>query len=151
MPRAQTVPALLFRRPLLAGLAAFAAAGPALAADVAVDDTPAYTLDVGDVTGKVGKPLVLRATLRPRDGYRILHHYNNRVGRLSSWDNGVAFDRATVLPEPDPDALVFLIPLRATAPGKHPINGVFRVGYIHDPDEMAMVSVRLIATVTGTE
>jgi hypothetical protein len=48
-------------------------------------------------------------------------------------------------------ALVFAVPLRATKPGKHPVNGVFRVGYIHDTDEMAMVSLRLIASVTGTE
>ena len=31
------------------------------------------------------------------------------------------------------------------------INGLLRVGYIHDSNEMAMVSLRLIASVTGTE
>ena len=41
--------------------------------------------------------------------------------------------------------------LRATKPGKHPINGLFRVGYIHGADELAMVSVPLIANVTGAE
>jgi hypothetical protein len=41
--------------------------------------------------------------------------------------------------------------LRVTKPGKHPINGLFRVGYIHGTDEIAMVSLHLIATVTGTE
>jgi hypothetical protein len=41
--------------------------------------------------------------------------------------------------------------LRVTKPGKHPINGLFRVGYIHGTDEIAMVSLRLIASVTGTE
>jgi hypothetical protein len=40
--------------------------------------------------------------------------------------------------------------LRVTKPGKHPINGLFRVGYLYT-DEIAMVSLRLIATVTGTE
>ena len=54
-------------------------------------------------------------------------------------------------PTLDEDALVFEVPLRATKPGKHPINGVFRVGYIHGTDEMSMVSVPLIANVTGTE
>ena len=48
----------------------------------------------------------------------------------------------------DEGALVFAVPVRATKPGKHPINGVFRVGYIHGTDEIAMVSVRLIANVT---
>jgi hypothetical protein len=46
---------------------------------------------------------------------------------------------------------VFEVPLHATKAGRHPINGVFRVGYIHGTDEMAMVSLRLIANVTGTE
>ena len=32
-----------------------------------------------------------------------------------------------------------------------PFIGVFRVGYIHGTDEMAMVSLPLIATVTGTQ
>ena len=47
-------------------------------------------------------------------------------------------------------ALLFAVGLRVTKPGKHPINGLFRVGYLHT-DEIAMVSLRLIATVTGTE
>jgi hypothetical protein len=45
----------------------------------------------------------------------------------------------------------FAVALRPTNPGKHPINGLFRVSYIHDSDEMAIVSPRLIASVTGTE
>ena len=48
-------------------------------------------------------------------------------------------------------ALVFEVGLQATKPGRHPINGIFRVGYIHDPDDLSMVSVPLIANVTGTE
>ena len=106
---------------------------------------------VSDVTAKVGEPVVMRATLRIRDGYRILRGYNNRVIELSSFDDGVAFERKTVPATLDEDALVFAVPLRATKRGRHPINGVFRVGYIHGTDEMAMVSVRLIANVTGTE
>jgi hypothetical protein len=47
--------------------------------------------------------------------------------------------------------LDFAIGVRATKPGRHPINGYFRVGYIHGPDEFAMVSLRLIANVNGTE
>jgi tRNA-binding EMAP/Myf-like protein len=102
-------------------------------------------------SAKVGEPAVLRATLRLREGCRTLKSYNNRVIKLSAEDDGVAFDRAMVPATLQDDALVFVIGLRATKPGKHPINGLFRVGYIHGTDEMSMVSLRLIASVTGTE
>jgi hypothetical protein len=55
--------------------------------------------------------------------------------------------RATV----EDGALVFAVGVRPTKPGKHPINGIFRVGYIEGTSEMAMVSLRLIANITGTE
>jgi hypothetical protein len=132
--------------------------GLALAALVAssgahalAEEPTAYVVEVSDVTAKVGEPAVMRATLKARDGYRILKHYNNRVIELSSFDDGVAFEQKMAPATLDEDALVFEIPLRATKPGTHPINGVFRVGYIHGTDEMAMVSMRLIANVTGTE
>jgi hypothetical protein len=86
-----------------------------------------------------------------REGYRILKGYNNRVIRLSSLDDGVAFDSKVVPASLQDDALVFAVGLRATKPGKHPINGIFRVGYIRGDSELAMISIRLIATVTGTE
>jgi len=115
------------------------------------DESPAYAVEVSDVTAKVGEHTVMLATLRARDGYRILHHYNNRVIKLSSYDDGVVFESEMVPAEQKEGALLFAVGLRATKPGKHPINGLFRVGYIHGTDEMAMVSVRLIANVTGTE
>ena len=115
------------------------------------EEPSAYVVEVSDVTAKVGEPAVMRAILKARDGYRILKHYNNRVIELSSFDDGVAFESKVAPAAPNEDALVFEIPLRATKVGKHPINGVFRVGYIHGSDEMAMVSLRLIANVTGTE
>lgn len=137
--------ALAFAVAIVTGVAAGVGA-PAIA-----DEPDAYALDVSDVAAKVGEPAVMRATLHIRDGYRILTAYNNRVIKLSSWDDGVAFDREVVQAELHDDALVFTIKLRATKPGKHPINGLFRVGYIQGTDIMAMVSVRLIANVTGTE
>jgi hypothetical protein len=73
------------------------------------------------------------------------------VIKLSAEDDGVAFEQDMVRANIEEGALVFAVPLRATKPGKHPVNGVFRVGYIHDSDEMAMVSLRLIASVTGTQ
>jgi len=115
------------------------------------EDSAAYAIEVSDVTAKVGERAAMHARLRIRDGYRILHSYNNRVIKLSAEDEGVAFDREMVPATVQEGALVFAIGLRATKPGKHPINGLFRVGYIHGSDEMAMVSLRLIASVNGTE
>ncbi len=115
------------------------------------EEAPAYAIEVSDVTAKVGERAVMQAKLRIRDGYRILQSYNNRVIKLSAEDDGVAFEQEMVRAKIEDDALVFAVPLRATKPGKHAINGLFRVGYIHDSDEMAMVSLRLIASVTGTK
>ena len=134
---------------------AVGATGPAGADDdfgVGVT-SPAYAIEVSDVTAKVGEHAVLRATLKIRDGYKILRHYNNRVISLSSLDDGVAFESKMVSATPEEDSLVFEIPLHATKPGKHPINGVMRVGSFHGTGEieMSMQSLRLIANVTGTE
>jgi hypothetical protein len=122
---------------------------PPNAGEAAADDPP-YAVEVADVTAKVGEPAVLHATLRPRDGYRVLKTYNNRVMELSSLDEGVAFDRRVVQATIRDEGLDFAIGLRATKPGRHPINGYFRVGYIAS-DEFAMVSLRLIATVNASE
>ena len=116
----------------------------------AAADDPAYVVEVADVSAKVGEPAVLHATLRPRDGYRVLKSYNNRVMELSSFDEGVTFDRRVVKATIRDEELDFAIELRATKPGRHPINGYFRVGYIA-ADEFAMVSLRLIANVDATE
>jgi hypothetical protein len=121
-----------------------------LITSAAAADDPAYVVDVADVTAKVGEPAVLHATLRPRDGYRVLKSYNNRVMELSSFDEGVTFDRRVVKATIRDEELDFAIGLRATKPGRHPINGYFRVGYIA-ADEFAMVSLRLIANVNATE
>ncbi len=115
------------------------------------DESPAYVVEVTDVSAKVGEPAVLHATLRIRDGYRVLQGYNNRVIELSSFDDGVAFERRVVKGNVQEDGIDFAIGVRATKPGRHPINGYFRVGYIHGTDEFAMVSLRLIANVNGTE
>ena len=145
MSRARTAAIAVFRLLVLAALVAGAGVR------AVAEEPSAYIVEVSDVTAKVGDPAVMRATLKVRDGYRILKAYNNRVIQLSSFDDGVAFERKMVTATLDEDALVFEVPLRATKPGKHAINGVFRVGYIHGTDEMAMVSMRLIANVTGTE
>ena len=145
MLRARTAAIAVFC--LLAPIALLASAGVRAVAE----EPSAYVVEVSDVTAKVGDPAVMRATLKARDGYRILKHYNNRVIELSSFDDGVAFERKMVPATLDEDTLVFEVPLHATKAGKHPINGIIRVGYIHGTDELAMVSLRLIANVTGTE
>ena len=145
----------LVRGPLIAAilvsLGASAGGRSQTSAAPAAGEPSAYVVEVSDVTAKVGEPAVMRATLKARDGYRILKHYNNRVIQLSSFDDGVAFERKMVPATLDEETLVFEVPLHATKAGKHPINGIIRVGYIHGTDEMAMVSLRLIANVTGTE
>ena len=133
-------------------LVALAASGGVKAAAEEPSDFPtAYDVQVSDVAAKIGEPALMRATLKIRDGFRILKHYNNRVIELSSFDDGVAFERKVVLATVDGEALVFDVPLHATKAGKHPINGVFRVGFIQGTDNMYMVSLHLIANVTGTE
>ena len=114
---------------------AFIAATAALLAlasppGAAAGEPPAYAVEVRDVTATVGAHEVMRATLRPRDGYRVLQAYNNRIIELSSLDDGVAFDSKVVRGTVEDGALVFAVGVRPTKPGKHPINGVFRVGYI---------------------
>ena len=75
-----------------------------------------------------------------------------RVARMvSGADPAEPVEHRVVRGTVQANGLDFAIGVRATKPGKHPINGYFRVGYIHAPDEMAMVSLRLIANVNGTE
>ena len=143
---------MLIRLSAFALAAAFATSTAAPGSEQArPDESPAYVVEVSDVSAKVGEPAVLHATLRIREGYRVLQGYNNRVIELSSFDDGVTFERRVVRGTIQENGLDFAIGLRATKPGRHPINGYFRVGYIHGPDEFAMVSLRLIANVNGTE
>nr|WP_294523931.1 hypothetical protein [uncultured Rhodopila sp.] len=141
---------ILPRRRALA-LAATGLTALAVGQASAAEESAAYVVDVSDVAVKVGEPAVMLATVRARDGYRILTAYNNRVIRLSSYDDGVVFENDMVPAKVEDRALIFPVALRAVKPGTHPINGLLRVGYIHGSDEMAMVSMRLIANVTATE
>ena len=55
------------------------------------EESPAYAIEVSDVTAKVGERAVMQVKLLAfRDGYRILQSYNNRVIKLSAEDSGVA-------------------------------------------------------------
>ena len=118
----------------------------------AAETDGAYQVDLANVSGKVGDSTVLHATLRPKNGYRILEDYNNRIIMLSSFDDGVEFAKKSVPAVLGDGTLEFAVELKPTKPGTHPINGVFRVGYIDDPSStFEMINVPLIATVTGTE
>ncbi len=130
---------------LLGALAA--SSGPGAAAD----EPSAYTVEVSDVTAKVGETTTLLATLRPKEGFKILHAYNNRVGQLSAFDDGVAFEKKVFPAQDEEGALIFEIKVRPVTSGTHPINGVFRVGYVEPGTGMSMVSMPLIAKITGTE
>jgi len=80
------------------------------------EESPAYAIEVSDVTAKVGERAVMQAKLRIRDGYRILQSYNNRVIKLSAEDDGVAFEQEMVRASIEEGVLVFAVPLRATKP-----------------------------------
>ncbi len=110
----------------------------------------AYSVEVSDTSAKVGEHATMTVTLRPRDGYRILAHYTNRLSRFSSLDDSVAFDDKVVPGTMQGNTLVFSVGVTPTKPGRHPINGVFRVGYI-EGDGMSMVSVPLITNVIGSQ
>jgi len=151
MPRTRSAtPPNHFHIPVLAAvnLAALMLTGGRLAV---AEEPRAYTVEVHDVTAKVGEHATMFVTLRLWKDYRILEAYNNRLGQFSSFDGGVAFERKMIPGTIQDGTPVFIIDVQPTKPGKHPINGVFRVGYIASEDAMAMISVPLIANVIGSD
>lgn len=141
----------MMKRVFARALATLAILPLSFAATGARSEEPrAYTVEVQDVTAKVGEHAVMNVTLHLRDGLRILEPYGNRVSELSSFDDGVAFSRPVFRGKAVNGTLVFAIDVQPTKPGKHPINGLFRVGYIESASEMSMISVPLIANVIGT-
>lgn len=123
------------------------AAGPGLAAETGHP----FNLTVENASAKVGEPTVVLATITVHDGYKVLTAYRNRIIELSSMDDTVTFAQPVVAGTAEGETgIVFSVGVTPTAPGEHPINGVFRVGY-HDGHASKMVSVPLKATVTGTE
>jgi hypothetical protein len=111
-----------------------------------------YPLDlrVENASAKVGEPTTVIATIIVEDGYKAMSSYRNRIIELSSFDEGVDFDKPVVVGTLENGELVFNVGVTPTKPGEHPINGVFRVGY-HNGEQAKMVSIPLMATVTGTE
>jgi hypothetical protein len=133
-----------------AGLFAVALSTPSMLPETARAAEP-YVLAVEDASAKVGQSGVMVARLRIGEGYRLLSAYNNRLTRLSSFDEGVDFEGEVVRPRLEGGDLVFDIGFVPTKPGAHPINGVFRIGYVENGETMKMVSVPLMAKIVGTE
>lgn len=138
------------RRTSALALGFAALTGVALAGAAAETGHP-FDLTVENASAKVGEPTAVVATVTVHDGYKVLTAYRNRIIDLSSLDDTVEFEKPVVAGTAEGEvAIVFSVGVTPTAPGEHPINGVFRVGY-HDGHATKMVSVPLIATVTGTE
>jgi hypothetical protein len=146
-------PIVLARRlgaALLVGVLAAWSPGATLFAATEADGP--FVVELSDVSAKVGQHAKLIATLKLRgDGLRLLEGYDNRVSRFSSLDDGVAFGTKVVPAEVRQGAFVFTIDVVPTKPGKHPINGVFRVGYTENGETMWTISIPLVASVTGAE
>jgi hypothetical protein len=141
------------RRSFYLGLAGAALIGLASTGSLSADAGFArpYTINLENVSGKVGEKTALVARLTLPDGYKVLDTYRNRVIELSSYDDGVTFERPVVIGAVKNNVLEFVVGVTPTKPGAHAINGVFRVGYYDDGGRMDMVSLPLIATVTGTQ
>lgn len=119
-------------------------------ASLAAEGDHPLDLRVQSATAKVGVPTEVVATITVHDGYQAMSSYRNRIIELSSFDEGVDFEEPVVAGSLENGTLVFNVGVTPTKPGEHPINGVFRVGY-HNGEQAKMVSIPLMATVTGTE
>ena len=144
-----TAPLMKGRRLVIsiAAAAGFALAGSAGLADDR--DSPLQVI-VENAVAKVGEPTAVVAKITVAEGWQVAPSYRNRVMDLSSFDEGVEFKNEVVPGRIENGSLVFRVGVTPTKPGAHPINGVFRVGY-HNGQTMEMISIPLIATVTGTE
>jgi hypothetical protein len=133
-------------------IAVAAAAGIALASDGGGAEEREHPLRVvvENAAAKVGEPTAVVAKITVDEGWRIAPSYRNRIIDLSSFDDGVKFEDEVVQGTVEEGSLVFGVGVTPTKPGAHAINGVFRVGY-HNGEMMEMVSIPLIATVTGTK
>jgi hypothetical protein len=138
------------RRGLVFAVAA--AAWVALASDAGITEQREHPLRVvvENAAAKVGEPTAVVAKISVDEGWRIAPSYRNRIIDLSSFDDGVEFEDEVVPGRVEEGSLVFGVGVTPTKPGAHAINGVLRVGY-HNGETMEMVSIPLIATVTGTE
>ena len=138
----------LFRMSL--GLAALAGLALASDASFADDRKDPVVVSVENAVAKVGQPTTIVAKVTVDEGWQVAKSYRNRIIELSSFDDGVDFEKEVVEGSLEGSSLVFAVGVTSTKPGTHPINGVFRVGY-HNGERLEMISIPLIATVEGTD
>lgn len=136
-------------RGVVIGLALTLGIGASGAAFAAEKDE-AYLVQVENATAKVGHKGAIVAKVTTRHGYMFSESYRNRVIELSSIDDAVDFERPVVRGTVKDGAMVFKVGVTPTKVGTHPINGVFRIGF-HNGEKLNMISVPLMATVTGSE
>lgn len=134
-------------RPMVGAALAFLLASAAGA--TAEPGGPPWMLEVNDVVARVGEPAQLTVRVRLREGFRFLDTYRNRAFEFSTQDDSVRFERRSVVGRIEGDTLVIDIPLTPKTPGPHVINGLVRIGYAEGQQSMYMVSLPLIATITG--
>jgi hypothetical protein len=138
----------LFRMSL--GVAALTGLVLASEASIADERKDPVVVSVENAVAKVGEPTAVVAKVTVDEGWQVAKSYRNRIIKLSSFDDAVDFEKEEVQGSLEGSSLVFAVGVTSTKPGTHPINGVFRVGY-HNGERLKMVSIPLIATVTGTE
>ncbi len=127
-------------------LALGASGGPVAAAE----KDEAYRVQVENASAKVGERSAVVAKVTTREGFKFSQSYRNRIIDLSSLDGAVDFERRVVRGAMKDGAMVFKVGVTPTKAGTHPINGVFRIGF-HDGEKLNMISVPLLATVTGSD
>jgi hypothetical protein len=128
-----------------------AAAGPAAHA---AETSDAVTVDVQIVSLKLGAPGTIVAKVTPKNGYQIADAYRNRVYKLTAADDGLQLDSKPVRGVMQDGSLVFRIPVTATKPGPHAINGVMRFAFVSAADQERRLDIKwepLMATVNATE
>lgn len=120
----------------------------------ATETSEAVSFDVENISVKIGERGVIVAKVTPKSGYQISDAYRNRVFNLSAADDGVKLDDKPVRGVMQDGSLVFRIPVTATKPGPHAINGVIRFAFVSATDQDRRLDIKwepLMATVTGTE
>jgi hypothetical protein len=116
----------------------------------AAEKDEAYALTVENASAKVGEAATIVARIDTKDGFKFSKAYRNRVIELSAEDDSVTFEREVVTGRLENGHLLFEVPVVPTRAGAHPINGLFRIGF-HKNGRLNMISVPLMATVTGIE
>lgn len=118
----------------------------------AADKDEAYALTVENASAKVGDKAIIKAVLTATNGHKVSKAYRNRLIELSAEDEGsVEFEKPVVRGTVQDDtSVVFDIGVTPMTAGSHTINGVFRFGF-HSDGRMNMLSIPLVAEVTGTE